>query len=91
MSNVLITAPMTPVEKRALQYLIDRAGQAVSGSELGVAAYDLKQSYDPLSEKKYAATVICNIKKKLGIRRDVIKRIVGFGYMYLDNMESADG
>ncbi len=76
---------MTPTEKRVLQYLVDRARQAVCGIELGRVAYGLDWPCDPTSEKKYVAVVIYNIRKKLGVRRGVVKRIYNFGYMYLDN------
>ncbi len=83
--KVTYASPMTPVEKRVLQHLVDRRGLAVSGVEVGVAAYDLEESYDPIAEKKYAAVVIYGIRRKLATRRSVILRIYSFGYMYLDN------
>jgi two-component system response regulator CpxR len=79
-----VAVALTTVEYDILDYLLHAAGRIVSRDELTAALYRRRAS-------KFDRTLdmhICNLRKKLGARGDLIGTVRGVGYLFRTGLEA---
>jgi two-component system, OmpR family, response regulator CpxR len=79
--------PLTTVEYDILEFLVHAAGRVVSRDELTAALYRRRTTRFDRSLDMH----ICNVRKKLGARGDLIRTVRGVGYLFRSGPETDEG
>jgi two-component system response regulator CpxR len=82
-----VSVPLTTVEYGILEYLVHAAGRVVSRDELTAALYQRRTSPFDRSLDMH----ICNVRKKLGGRGDLIRTVRGVGYLFRNAPDGPGG
>ena len=81
------TIPLTTVEYVILEFLVHAAGRVISRDELTAALYQRRSSPFDRSLDMH----ICNVRKKLGDKGELIRTVRGVGYLFRNDGALAEG